>query len=307
MEKVLSGMYSISISENIKIYKFYFDTSIEDTEEYFGIKGNSRYEISIEHINLLFDIFTKNYTFTPEHIKELIETKRICLSEGRISKRNGELVVKFLKCFPNLKEIEFHNIKMTDFSWLNSMPNIESLRLFNCSVKNMKGIENLSNLKHIWFRGNNFSETKNLRLLSNLPNLIILQSYWNSYKSLHFIEDMTTLKSLQLVGCCNLSFHTLTNLNRLTNLKLLNLSDGGEIKADISKLYNLEYLILGNPSIKYSPEDRPKFNLDIIKGLSNLKKVDILETDMKEPEKAKNYKHLLKNEIEWITHNSLIK
>lgn len=262
--------------------------------------------------NLYLGIESKNYLWLNDEIVKNIEymlpymrqsfllCERICLSKVNFTAKRIKILEQFLKYLPNVKEVQFKHLHITNFNKLTFLQSVDlrSIAVNMCEIDSMYGIDAFQNLEHICFNSSNFFETKSIELLSNLPNLKIFQSYIVKYSNLNFIESMKSLEQLYIIGMGS-GIDKINTLNNLSKLQVLLLLDGGEFKADISKLKNLEYLDLGNPHIVFVDCDRPKINLDILKNLPNIKGVNIELKDISDITQIEKYSNILNNNIDF--------
>ena len=134
----------------------------------------------------------------------------------------------------NLKELDFAQHGIDDFSPLARLTRLERLNLSRTLISDFQPLTGLVNLQELDLSGNQLNDLTNLEPLAGLVNLQQLDLSANQVNDLTVLADMVQLKGLYLDDN---QIHDIAPLANLIQLKELNLRDN-QIR-DITPLANL--------------------------------------------------------------------
>lgn len=216
----------------------------------------------------------------------------------------------FEKVMNTDKTIHFYGDRV-DTSLLKSLVNIRSLRLsFNDeekerTISNLDFLEGYTQLKHL-----EISFANELVDISGIKNISSLESLTIRFAELKDISDLSNLVKLSVLDLNNNKIDDISVVSSLPNLKVLNLEKNKILDISVlSELKNIEKLNLSqNYYFKsYSPlknihsltELNISFmnignNIGLLKGLTNLKVLDITENKITTIKPLQNLHGLIK-------------
>lgn len=200
----------------------------------------------------------------------------------------------YINSLKNLKEINLDYIGTTDFTNLKDCNSLEKISAFATIVKNIDKIKGIVTLKSLNLSECIFSEKEyhNLDKLNNINCLHIKNLHtrkdrddtvYKYYSDLNILANLNNLKELHVSG-------ESYNVDGLINLEKLYTIFQYFENQDLSKMKNLKYLYLDNPTfnnksplkdcisleklIVINPDEL--INLDQFKNLKNLKELKIV-------------------------------
>jgi Leucine-rich repeat (LRR) protein len=292
----------------------------------------------LEHLNFEYDHF-RRIKYTPEvevikieneYLKLSKKLKTLTLSEVKLTKEN---LVELSK-LSNLEELNFYHcvFDSDDFTPFENNKNLSKL-LIHDAMGNEKyfpnHIEKLKSLKQLYLENShckgtsyNFNGLDNLELfyfkissacdidLSKLNKLSELSIVSSDYVFFNGIDDPMDLKLPDSLKILNLSHLTLTSNNYKEIFSLSHLEEliiycfGNSDKIDIKSLKNpdkLRKLVINSYDRKSSSFIK---NLDFLKELENLTKLELVKDGITE---IPQLKYLKKLEYLNLKENNLLK
>ncbi len=186
------------------------------------------------------------------------------------------------------KDILELNASSNNLNGLTSFNDLKSLHKLDISNNNLERFHSLKNLKTLTHLNVNFNKIYNLTGLQFFPCLIKLELISNELFgeiNLNGVE----LSNLEYLDFSSNSINSLIGLENLKNLRVLNLNNNELNELNCFKiLKNLKKISLKSnklkkidlkpfPNLRYLKIDNNK-NLNLIKGLKNLKHLEIISS-----------------------------
>lgn len=199
-----------------------------------------------------------------------------------------------LKEFSKLKILNLKSISKNfakDFTFLSSFPDLEKLSLSFSSGEtwDLAGLSALTKLKTLEINGFD-TKFEHFNVLSGMPQLEnIYFDDVKDLKTLDFVKNMPNLKSLSIEDCPIISLNGIKNSLSLTELSLDGCHDLSDVSAlaTLTSLKSLDIAYIWNFDLKYPKLNKltalsnvkiESGNLEIISGLTSIKKLFIYET-----------------------------
>ena len=207
---------------------------------------------------------------------------------------NDEEYMTGLKEFSKLKILNLKSISKNfakDFTFLSSFPDLEKLSLSFSSGEtwDLAGLSALTKLKTLEINGFD-TKFEHFNVLSGMPQLEnIYFDDVKDLKTLDFVKNMPNLKSLSIEDCPIISLNGIKNSLSLTELSLDGCHDLSDVSAlaTLTSLKSLDIAYIWNFDLKYPKLNKltalsnvkiESGNLEIISGLTSIKKLFIYET-----------------------------
>lgn len=197
-------------------------------------------------------------------------------SDNKLTKMND------FKAPNSLEELDLSNNEISQMGDMSVHKYLKRLNLNNNSIVRIEGLEKNSNLEVLHLNHNNIEEIHNL---DNL-NLTELYLFGNNIK---YVFGLDKLPKLRVLDLSRNKIKKIKGLKDLVLLRKLFLSDN-----QISKIGSLNYLEalddLSDLDLCYNPVQKRKYyRYQVIYKLPQLRSLDGVTIDEKEPVKAENF------------------